>query len=159
MIDLPRRSAYHMRLHVVLHLIPSVTAYLFDGYDLEKAAEMAFNELVIRNHGGDGKRYVRDFVDILTKEPSTGLRSTGYVVDTLATAFWAFRTSNSYRECVLKAVNLGGDTDTAAAVAGGLAGLYYGIGGEKGIPQEWIDQLAKVEYITSICDKLAARLA
>ena len=63
-------------------------------------------------------------------------------------------TSNSYKDCVLRAVNLGGDTDTIAAVAGGLAGLLYGVGGEKGIPTEWIDQIARKEYIRELCEGL-----
>jgi ADP-ribosylglycohydrolase len=63
-------------------------------------------------------------------------------------------TTSSYRECVLAAVNLGEDTDTVAAVAGGLAGIYYGVGGEKGIPQEWIEQIARKEWIKELCENL-----
>ena len=58
-----------------------------------------------------------------------------------------------YSECVIKAVELGGDTDTIAAIAGGLAGIYYGIGGEKGIPEEWIDALARKDWIMGMLDK------
>lgn len=61
--------------------------------------------------------------------------------------------TNSYRECVITAVELGHDTDTVAAVAGGLAGIYYGIGGEKGIPQEWIDVIARKEWIDGMINK------
>ena len=46
--------------------------------------------------------------------------------------------TSSYAECVLAAVNLGDDTDTTAAVAGGLAGIVYGM---EGIPSEWLDAL------------------
>lgn len=81
------------------------------------------------------------------------IRSTGYVVDTLEAALWCFLHTESYKDCVLEAVNLGGDTDTIAAVAGGLAGIYYGVGGEKGIPEEWIDQIVKKEWIKELCDK------
>ena len=45
------------------------------------------------------------------------------MVDTLEAAVWCFLNSCSYRECVLLAVNLGSDTDTVAAVAGGLPGF------------------------------------
>lgn len=71
------------------------------------------------------------------------IKSTGFVVDTLEAAIWSFMTTDNYKDCVLKAVNLGGDTDTIAAVAGGLAGIYYGIGGDKGIPYKWIDKTVK----------------
>lgn len=77
------------------------------------------------------------------------IRSSGYVVDTLEAALWCFLTTDSYRECVLAAVNLGEDTDTVAAVAGGLAGIYYG--GENGIPAEWISQIARKRWIDNLC--------
>lgn len=87
------------------------------------------------------------------------IKSTGYVVDTLEAALWCVLKSNSYRECVLLAVNLGDDTDTVAAVAGGLAGVIYGIGGEKGIPEEWIAQIARKEWIKELCGKFEKGLS
>lgn len=85
--------------------------------------------------------------------PREKIRSTGYVIDSFEAAVWSFVNSESYGECVIKAVELGGDTDTIAAIAGGLAGIYYGIGGEKGIPEEWIDALARKDWITEMLDK------
>lgn len=85
------------------------------------------------------------------------IKSTGYVVDTLEAALWCFLKTDSYKECVLMAVNLGGDTDTIAAVAGGLAGIYYGIGGTDGIPEKWIAQIAKLDEIKELCGKFEAR--
>jgi len=78
------------------------------------------------------------------------IKSSGYVVDTFEAAVWCFVNTENYRDCVIAAVELGNDTDTVAAVAGGLAGIYYGIGGEKGIPEEWINSLAKKEMIDEI---------
>ena len=86
------------------------------------------------------------------------IKSTGYVVDTLEAALWCNLKSSSYRECILLAVNLGDDTDTVAAVAGGLAGIIYGVGGEQGIPEEWINQLARKEWIAELCGKFAVKL-
>ena len=80
------------------------------------------------------------------------IRSSGYVVDTLESAFWCAKTTNNYRDCVLKAVNLGGDTDTIAAIAGGIAGIMYGIGGECGVPEEWISCIMKRDWIEKLCD-------
>lgn len=106
------------------------------------------------------------FDRILSKKilnlPEDEIRSTGYVVDTLEAALWAFFHGRSYREVVLKAVNLGGDTDTIAAVAGGLAGIYHNKGGDvpardrnrKGymgeIPEEWFQSLAKREELNEM---------
>lgn len=80
------------------------------------------------------------------------IKSSGYVVDTLEAALWCFLQSDNYRDCVLMAVNLGEDTDTVAAVAGGLAGIYYGVGGKKGIPEEWISKIARRDRIKELCD-------
>ena len=86
------------------------------------------------------------------------IKSTGYVIDTLEAALWCNLKSSSYRECILMAVNLGDDTDTVAAVAGGLAGIIYGVGGEQGIPGEWINQIARKEWIAELCGKFEKSL-
>lgn len=85
-------------------------------------------------------------------EPRESIKGSGYVLDTLEAAFWCLLNSESYEECVLKAVNLGDDTDTVGAVAGGLAGIYYGY---DGIPGEWIEALAKREWIETLCTRFA----
>lgn len=82
------------------------------------------------------------------------IRSSGYVVDTLEAALWCFLKTDNYRDCVLEAVNLGEDTDTVAAVAGGLAGIHYGCGGKNGIPDEWIAQIPRRDWIKALCDEL-----
>ena len=61
-----------------------------------------------------------------------------------------FLKTNSFKDCVLKAVNLGDDTDTVAAIAGGLAGALYGL---CSIPQEWIETLIKSDYIEDMCER------
>ena len=76
------------------------------------------------------------------------IKSSGYVVDTLEAAIWCLLTTNDYKSCVLKAVNLGGDTDTVAAVAGGLAGALYGY---DNIPSKWRRTLIKRDYIEELC--------
>ena len=94
--------------------------------------------------------YARLFNHDFAKLPEDEIKSTGYVVDTLEAAVWCLLTTDSYRDCVLKAVNLGGDTDTVAAVAGGLAGALYGY---EGIPGEWRETLIKREYIEEMCKR------
>lgn len=85
--------------------------------------------------------------------------STGFVVHTLEAAVWCLLTTNSFKECVLKAVNLGSDTDTVAAVAGSLAGYVYGQDGENGIPQEWMRQLARYEWLEGKVKKFSKALS
>ena len=82
-------------------------------------------------------------LDINTWDESQ-VSSSGFVLDTLQAALWCLLTTGGYAECVLKAVNLGEDTDTTAAIAGGLAGLWYG---EKEIPKDWAEITAKYESI------------
>ncbi len=84
------------------------------------------------------------------------IRSSGYVVHTLEAALWCLLTSKSYSETVLKAVNLGEDTDTTGIVAGGLAGIYYGY---KNIPQEWIEQIARKDDIIELTDRFERSLS
>lgn len=85
--------------------------------------------------------------------PREIIKSSGYVIDSFEAAVWCFVNSESYKECVIKAVELGEDTDTVAAIAGGLAGIYYGIGGELGIPEEWINTLARKEWISALLER------
>ncbi len=80
------------------------------------------------------------------------IKSSGYVVDTLKAAVWCLLTTECYEECVLKAVNLGGDSDTVAAVSGALAGALYGF--EK-IPENWLEKLKRREYIEKLCEEFA----
>ena len=72
------------------------------------------------------------------------INSSGYVIDTFEAAMWCLMTTDNYRDCLIKAVNLGYDTDTVGAVAGGLAGILYGI---EGIPKECIDSIYMPEII------------
>lgn len=66
------------------------------------------------------------------------IKSSGYVLDTLQASLWALANSDSFCSSILKAVNLGGDTDTVGAVTGALAGIMYGY---PSIPKSWITQL------------------
>jgi ADP-ribosylglycohydrolase len=87
--------------------------------------------------------------------PEQMIHGSGYVLHTLQAALWCFLRTENYTDCVLQAVNLGEDTDTTAAVAGGLAGLYYG---EESIPTEWLDVLARREDIRYMCAAFADSL-
>jgi len=83
------------------------------------------------------------------------INSTGYVVDTLEASLWAFMTTNDYKEAILKGINLGGDTDTIAAIIGGVAGISYGI---SSIPDTWLQCLARNREIYEMIEKFIVRL-
>ncbi|GAA4168545.1 ADP-ribosylglycohydrolase family protein [Sphingobacterium ginsenosidimutans] len=82
------------------------------------------------------------------------LRSSGYVIDSLESSLWFFMEKDNYRDTVLSIINLGEDTDTGAAIAGGLAGLYYGL---ESIPEDWLLNLARYDDIKSLIEKMARR--
>lgn len=99
-------------------------------------------------HSEEIDKYRRIFEKAFVMTERDDISSSGYVVDTLEAALWCLLTTDSYRDCVLKAVNLGEDTDTVAAIAGGLAGVLYGY---DAIPEEWLDTLIRREYIEKLC--------
>lgn len=88
--------------------------------------------------------------DEIWNYPEDSIKSGGYVLDTLEACFWCIMNTHDYKETVLKAVNLGDDTDTVAALAGGLVGLIYGF---DQIPDEWVNLLVKKEDILQLCER------
>ena len=80
------------------------------------------------------------------------IRSTGYVVDSLEASIWSLVNTSNFKSAVLKAVNLGGDADTIAAITGGLAGLYYGL---EEFPREWMYVIQRKEWIEKKCEEVA----
>ncbi|MBX6342814.1 MAG: ADP-ribosylglycohydrolase family protein, partial [Thermomicrobiaceae bacterium] len=77
--------------------------------------------------------------------------STGFVIDTLQAALWAFARNEGLEQVVVEAANLGGDADTVGAVAGALAGACYGA---SAIPERWLDRLEARDEITALADRL-----
>lgn len=78
------------------------------------------------------------------------IESSGYVLHTLEASIWCILTTDDYKSAVLKAVNLGEDTDTTGAVTGGLAGLLYGF---ENIPSSWIMQMARKDDILNLAER------
>jgi ADP-ribosyl-[dinitrogen reductase] hydrolase len=82
------------------------------------------------------------------------IRGSGYVVESLEAALWAFARSRTFADAVRCAANLGDDADTTAAVCGQLAGAFYG---EGGIPTHWLDALTMKDEIRSLAERLFDR--
>jgi len=80
------------------------------------------------------------------------IKSGGYVVESLEAALWSFLTTSSFEEAVLKAVNLGWDTDTVGAITGSMAGVYYGF---SNIPAHWLKKLLDSEKILGLTNQFA----
>ena len=94
-------------------------------------------------------RLINDNINELEED---AIQSGGYVIQTLEASIWCLLTSDTYEDAVLKAVNLGGDTDTTGAVTGGLAALFYGYAA---IPKSWIMPILKKEEIDKLINKFS----
>jgi len=105
------------------------------------------NETVIFN------RLLKSSIDQL---PEDKIQSSGYVVHTLEASIWCLLNTDSYASAVLKAVNLGDDTDTTGAVTGAVAGLLYG---RQSIPNNWLNKLARADDIANLAKRMEAGLA
>lgn len=93
-----------------------------------------------------------DFVSV----PEGEIVSTGYVLHTLHASLWCLITTRSFEECVLRAVNLGGDTDTTGCVAGGMAGVHYGV---NAIPDKWCQALARHDDVEVLFNDFSQLIA
>ena len=77
------------------------------------------------------------------------IKSSSFVVDTLESVLWCFLKSDNFKDCLIATTNIGGDTSTIGALAGSIAGIYYGT---NNIPKDWIDNVRKKEYLTEISE-------
>lgn len=150
----------HKRSQIACGIYLSVASMLIGDMDLRIAVELGiykafeyYNEQLEFKGELVHFRRLSDKRFLETKE--TEIRSSGYVVDTLEAALWCLLNTKTYKDCVLMAVNLGDDTDTVAAVAGGLAGLYYG---SESIPAEWTAKIVRKDYIEELSERLHSSL-
>ncbi|MGH4120933.1 ADP-ribosylglycohydrolase family protein [Clostridium sp.] len=147
----------HKRSTIACGIYISVANMLIGSMDVLSGVEMGIKNAInyYKRHdefAGELYHYNRLSDMFFSETPINSIKSSGYVVDTLEAAIWCLLNTKNYKDCVLLAVNLGEDTDTVAAVAGGLAGLYYGY---DSIPKEWISVIAKREYIERLCNELS----
>ena len=123
------------------------------GYKKEKALERTI-KFIYSNCQEKYLNEFRYFEKILNKTiinaTENEINSTGYVVDTLEAAIWTFFNTDGYQKAILKAINLGEDTDTIAAIVGGIAGIYYGF---NAIPNRWIQNIARKEELYDMFKK------
>lgn len=80
------------------------------------------------------------------------IKSSGFVIDSLEASFWCLLNFSDYKQTVIQAVNLGEDTDTIAAIAGGVAGIHYGL---NSIPVNWVSTIVKGNEIDAVCEVFA----
>lgn len=135
---------YYFAVKSVLLSSGSLTERMQKGFDegFEYYEKDIANRVELANYGR-----LRDLAEFKNADEDT-IKSSGYVVAALEAAVWCLINTDTYADCVLKAVNLGDDTDTVAAIAGGIAGLYYGY---DAIPKDWLSEIAKRDWIEDMC--------
>ncbi len=149
----------HIRSNMCCGIYYFMVKSVIDGIQTEKKPTL---EVLLQDGIDKGLKYYRRDIRNLTQMnylerifhlsefknvPEAEIRSSGYVIDSIEAAVWCLLTTDSYKSCMLKAVNLGEDTDTVAAIAGGIAGLYYGY---ETIPDEWLAEIKNRDLIDEI---------
>jgi len=151
--DLSSLTHAHDRCKIACGIYIAIAGYLLNDNDPDKQVAVSQgcdSALAIYKDWEEFDCYARLYAEDFAELPEAAIGSSGYVVDTLEAAIWCLLTTDDYSSAVLKAVNLGGDTDTVAAVTGGLAGLLYGY---EAIPTNWRESLARLEYIEELCSR------
>ncbi len=145
----------HRRSQLACIVYVEVARYVLSGATLGEAYGQVSVDLSARFACEDeAHRFSRILSGYLSSLKPSAVSSSGYVVDTLEAALWCLLTTASYPEAVLRAVNLGGETDTLASIVGGLAGLAYGV---DAIPADWLSVLTRRQDIEDLADRLATR--
>lgn len=133
--------------------------YIILGYSKESAYQLT--NATVLNEFKERQTVDKEFNEFknilegnLSNFPISKIRGSGYVIHSLEASLWCLLNSNSYKEAVLKAVNLGEDTDTTAAITGGISALSFGY---SSIPIEWVESLAKKSEIDDLVDKLVSK--
>ena len=139
------------------------SARVTHGADECLQANQLFSQIIWRTFNNNNKESIL-FNEFTMESPSEGIQAicngdyrsgkvqgTGYVVDSLAAALWCFYSTDTFKDAILKAANLGDDADTTAAICGQVAGAYYGI---NSIPNHWLEYLFMFDEIINISNKI-----
>lgn len=144
----------HPRCFIATGIYLSIAFRLLSDMPLSIAVPYGIHEAAdyYASRGGVFQRELPLFERIINGKliglPEYEINTSYQVVDTLEAALWALVNTESYADCVLRAVNLGVNGDTLGAVAGSLAGLYYGL---ESIPPSWLSALVCSDRIDNLC--------
>ena len=134
------------------HELSHISCFIYIKYILSildgKSIREAYNDVKSYDYSAyqeDNLKCLKRILESdISKEKEELIHSTPYVVYTLEAVFWTLLNSESYEECIMKCIKLGHDTDTTSAIAGSIAGLYYGY---ESIPKQWRDTLVQNNYL------------
>ena len=120
---------------------------LLNGKEFLEAVHFANNAVVPMLNLYEDEKLIFDRLFRAHLLSRNEIKSSGYVVDTLEAVYWSLANSDSYYDAIHKAVHLGKDTDTIAALTGGLAGLMYD---ELNVPEDWPNQIPRRDDIEQL---------
>jgi ADP-ribosyl-[dinitrogen reductase] hydrolase len=145
----------HPRSLVGCGIYAMLVRELISTSDKHAAFRTAIDNAIAYYSGYDGfKNELSHFSRILSRNlpllDESDINSSGYIVDTLEACIWCLLRRDDTKSIIMSAVNLGIDTDTTGSVAGGLAGLVYGL---DSIPGEWMHALARKKDIDDLIDR------
>lgn len=145
----------HPRSLVGCGIYAMLVRELISTSDKHAAFRIAIDNAIAYYSGYDGfKNELSHFSRILSRNlpllDESDINSSGYIVDTLEACIWCLLRRDDTKSIIMSAVNLGIDTDTTGSVAGGLAGLVYGL---DSIPGEWMHALARKKDIDDLIDR------
>lgn len=146
----------HIISQIACGIYSLIAAQILNGKNISDAFKLGMDDA--KNFYGNVeafKHFSRLCDENFAALPEEKISAVGYVVSTLEAALWCLLNTDDYKSLALKAVNLGEDTDTTAAVAGGLAGIIYGV---ESIPIEWLNTLKRRDYLEKICEDFSAVL-
>ncbi|MCP5525070.1 MAG: ADP-ribosylglycohydrolase family protein [Verrucomicrobiales bacterium] len=146
----------HPRSRIACGFYCLVVAGLLDGQTPEmairQAAAIIAPRLAVAPFSAENRHFSMLLEGDLKTRPEDEIRSGGHVTDTLTAGLWCLLRSQTYSDAALNAVNLGEDTDTTGIVAGGLAGIVYGI---TSIPENWRHALARRPELENLFNQFA----
>lgn len=120
---------------------------LIDGFSKEESY-LKIKELDYSSYSKESlEAYERILKNDIKKYKLDDIYSSGYIVDTLEASLWVLLNTNSFKQAIIGAINLGQDTDTIGAIVGSMAGIIYGI---NDIPKSWLENLKRKEYLMDL---------
>lgn len=151
----------HIRAAMACFIYLKLAEYLLNGVEKKLAYQETRKDTLalwekIQFETFEKTHFSRLIENSILELETTDLKSGGYVIESLEASFWCFLKENNYQDAVLSAVNFGHDTDTTAAITGGLAGLYYGTAE---MPKHWVSGLVRLNDILALADRLLISLS
>ena len=137
----------HIYVNFICHLLSGKS--IMEAYAAIQADDYSQYDPEVQKH------YARILKVNIARLDASQIVSDDHIVHMLEATLWCLLNTMSYEEAVLKAVNLGEDTDTAGAVTGSMAGIAYGY---DAIPERWISKLQRLEDLLILCDNFTETL-